>query len=289
MSVAGWDYEEITGFKERPRESKYVNVNSYGVRANSPEDAKNFSPNGKIWVFGGSTTWGYGVADHQTIPSYLERYLKKGTVNFGRGYYYSLQENLLLATLLRSGYKPDQVVFIDGINERCRIEVYEDDFSALFKKAQNPYPQYSISEIFEPTYQIIRKFFKTITDSNPGKLHKIQCENYGKSYQLKSVLIANMEERDSLCKRFNIKCTTFVQPFAGIDIKANGLGVEAIEQMRLKKEQLSTTWRKMHSVFIDDPLPGDEMTYLVDDVHYSDAANSLIAKRIASQLENRKQ
>ena len=84
-----------------------------------PPQSKNFN----IFLFGGSTTFGYGVSDNQTIASYLQEYLTKNTdsnicvYNFGRGYYYLTQERILYEQLLTSGFVPDLAIFIDGLND----------------------------------------------------------------------------------------------------------------------------------------------------------------------------
>ena len=62
-------YEPFTQFKERPYQGRYVNVNQAGFRASKdqgewPPDPNNYN----IFMFGGSTLFGYCVADDQTIP-----------------------------------------------------------------------------------------------------------------------------------------------------------------------------------------------------------------------------
>ena len=74
----GLEYESYTQFKEKPFKGKFVNVHLAGFRSNNskiqpwPPDPNNFN----IFVFGGSTTFGYGVADSETIVSYLEKKLQ---------------------------------------------------------------------------------------------------------------------------------------------------------------------------------------------------------------------
>jgi hypothetical protein len=77
-----------------------------------------------VFVFGGSTTFGIGVPDDQTIASHLQPAL--GTAgqgrevrvyNFGRGAYYSSQERALFDRLAVAGTLPDLAVFIDGLND----------------------------------------------------------------------------------------------------------------------------------------------------------------------------
>lgn len=110
-------------YGEAKIEGKYVNVSRDGVRANGPREAQRGKPF-RVFAFGGSTMWGYGVPDGETIAAHLERALAKRhpdraieVKNYGRGYYASSQELALFVSLLRRGEKPDAVVFLDGLNE----------------------------------------------------------------------------------------------------------------------------------------------------------------------------
>ncbi|MFQ5646625.1 MAG: SGNH/GDSL hydrolase family protein [bacterium] len=119
-------FEPFTQFKERAFKGKYVNVDRQGFRLSRnqgawPPDRQYFN----LFVLGGSTTFGYGVADDQTIPSYLQEILNKTgaagkkvkVYNFGRAAYYSSLERLLWEKLLVTGPVPDMVLFIDGMND----------------------------------------------------------------------------------------------------------------------------------------------------------------------------
>ena len=113
-------------FEEKPFNGKYVNKLSDRSRYTVGNDGCDDLPrDNTVWVFGGSTVYGYGLPDHQTIPSQMARLLKQRTgdswcvKNFGRGYYYSSQELGLLLELLRDleRVRPGHVVFIDGLND----------------------------------------------------------------------------------------------------------------------------------------------------------------------------
>jgi hypothetical protein len=122
-------YEAFTHFRELPARGQYVNVTEAGYRL--IQDQAPWPPDKSRWnvfVFGGSTTWGAGVADADTIPSALQKELRRlistnvCVYNFGRGFYYSSQEKILFANLLAAGHVPDAVVFIDGLNDHYRAQ-----------------------------------------------------------------------------------------------------------------------------------------------------------------------
>jgi hypothetical protein len=119
-------YEPFTEFKERPYAGRFVNVSVNGFRLTKgqgpwpPDREKYFN----VFLFGGSTTFGFGVPDDQTIASHLQTFLlnlnltKEARVyNFGRGSYYSTQERILFEKMVAAGLRPDVAVFIDGLND----------------------------------------------------------------------------------------------------------------------------------------------------------------------------
>jgi len=71
-----------------------------------------------VFVFGGSTTFGHGVPNDSTLVSYLNSIDNKNTYfNFGIQAYDSIREVDKLLYLLRKGYRPKNVIFIDGLND----------------------------------------------------------------------------------------------------------------------------------------------------------------------------
>ncbi len=120
-----FSYEAFTEFKEEPYTGQYVNISEEGFRLGVdqgpwPPVEENIS----IFVFGGSTTFGYGLGDEQTVPSYIQKAFNREdefhdvkVYNFGRGYYFSSQERALLERLIVEGQRPDMAIFIDGLND----------------------------------------------------------------------------------------------------------------------------------------------------------------------------
>ena len=118
-------WEAFTGHKERPFHGKYVNVDAAGFRVS--KDQAPWPPDPQrtnVFVFGGSTAFGYGLPDDETIASYLGDCTLAGSshgrlaiYNFGREGYFSTQELILFQQLLKAGFVPQAAVFIDGMND----------------------------------------------------------------------------------------------------------------------------------------------------------------------------
>ncbi|MGC8840870.1 MAG: hypothetical protein ACP5QZ_05360 [Candidatus Sumerlaeaceae bacterium] len=123
-------FHPFTLFRERPYRGQYVNIDEWGFRYS--KDQEPWPPSRKninIFIFGGSTTFGYGVADWQTVPSAIQDSLRRTfptqrivVYNFGTNSFYSSQERAYLQFLLSEGYVPDVAVFIDGLNEFFYID-----------------------------------------------------------------------------------------------------------------------------------------------------------------------
>lgn len=136
-----FSYEPFTGFKEASFSGQYVNVSDVGFR--QTKDQGPWPPKPEhltIFLFGGSTTFNYGLPDTETIASYLQGELQTAdsqknayVYNFGRGYYYSTQELILFERLLLDGYVPDVAIFMDGLNDF----VYTDDEPAYTQVLEN--------------------------------------------------------------------------------------------------------------------------------------------------------
>ena len=292
----GWEYEEVLGFKERKRSSKFVNVNSFGFRNST--DLENFlvELNGAIWFFGGSNTFGYGLADQETIPSILGSYLDTKVVNLGRGHYFSEQENLLLMKLLKVGVRPSKVVFLDGINERCSIQNYQNEMKSIFFKAQKPhnFSDY-LFNIVEPTISLLTKVANEFGLEIPKKdqaknLHSINCKFYNKKIELNQVVNRNLKMRSDLCLSNNLDCLTVLQPFAGVHgqhLSFQDLNKSQRKEMKLMFSKIKPVFELHNALDVTGSLSYLNKHAFVDDVHYSFEANQLIARAIAKSFKKK--
>jgi hypothetical protein len=153
MSRQGLYYQPWVQFSEPLFKSKSVNVitdeTGMPMRFTPYDTDSNNYPLYKIFLFGSSTTFGYNVADWQTIPVYLtkmltkeakERHLKMRieVVNYGRPYYEPSADMQLLLDLLKLGHRPSLSIFLNGINlgKNMDVPVCTDEVVNRFYKIQ---------------------------------------------------------------------------------------------------------------------------------------------------------
>lgn len=103
---------------------RYVNIDAFGHRV-TPQPSVPALPVARVFFFGGSTMWGTSLRDSATIPAEASRRLQAmagpgqriEVTNYGEIGYVSTQGVLELMLALRTGHRPDVVVFVDGIND----------------------------------------------------------------------------------------------------------------------------------------------------------------------------
>ncbi len=123
-------YRPWAMYGEQPITGEYVTVDPAGFRAVAnqgpwPPSRDNYN----IFLFGGSTLFGYGLPGGQTVADHLQEALDAlpsrkpcKVYNFGAGTYYSTQERIFYQNLLAQGFVPDAAVFLDGFNDPQRQE-----------------------------------------------------------------------------------------------------------------------------------------------------------------------
>jgi lysophospholipase L1-like esterase len=156
LASRGFVYQPWVQFAEPPHIGKRVSVRldqcGFPMRGTvNPVPDKPARPLLRVFTFGGSTTFGYNVSDEHTWPSWLSKLLNERAredgldvqvevSNYGRGYYDSSQELVLLIDLLKHGHRPSLVIFMDGVNEGNLRDApfFTERVEAAFEKAQFP-------------------------------------------------------------------------------------------------------------------------------------------------------
>ena len=280
-------YAPMIGFVLKETTSRFVNIDVYGIRANgnTPQDITSMER--RIWFLGGSTTYGEGIADHETIPAQLERVMGQPVVNLGVSGYSSMQENLLLNQYLRIGYRPSLAIFLDGINESCLFSLYEHEMDVLFNRAQDGYRWDAGGPVAYAYGRVSRWLKRELFGRAAASEDALTCDDQGKRNPLRTIVARTLAERAALCRLYDIECRTLVQPFAGVHGRNDDTVFLASHDARKLLElfaHLETTWRAAGAIFITDALDHFDRHAFIDEVHYSADASRLIAETIAARI-----
>ncbi|MDA7552085.1 hypothetical protein N8747_00445 [Candidatus Pelagibacter sp.] len=279
----------FVGHTETVIKGKYVNFNEEEGR----KIIRPSSCNSNIYLYGGSTTFGYNVTDKETIGQHLQNKMGNDycVYNHGRSYFYSKQENNLFSLQLENKNKIDFAIFIDGINERCGSYEYANDIYNYFStRVEKPYKIWGktfVNFLYSlPIIHLHNKFFnhsKWVNDDNNNILEITSCK---KKIPLNELFQSRVNLRHALCKEENIKCLSLVQPMPG----TNGVQIEKFleNEKKLKfieKKELLLKANK-YTIDIGDVLNNDKKLSYIDGVHYTPESNKKIAERISLLLNN---
>lgn len=297
------NYKPFVEFTERPRSNVFTSVSSLGNRCNKNNNLKCQPAKGgkkEIWLFGGSTTFGYGVKNNETISANIEKKLNNEyrVINFGAGYYFSTQERILFNNLLLELSAPYAVIFIDGLNDFGREynfdeTIYSKSIKGKMKKSSNDKIKYYFKERFYRLniVRLINQFKNKETNQEIKKNSSNKLRNLDIS-KLVNVLINNQKINQAVSEQYNIKLINILQPvpiytdsystskvpkeFLPTENKSFIKNVKLGYQIYLSKtEGLSLDLSKLK---INDPM-------YIDSVHYSPEFSEIIGDIIIKELE----
>tara|TARA_B100000780_G_C21112701_1_gene449813 strand:- start:1345 stop:2442 length:1098 start_codon:yes stop_codon:yes gene_type:complete len=290
------DYKPFVEFAEKKKLGKFTSVSDFGNRCNRNSISKCELPKGgkkEIWMFGGSTTFGYGVKNDETIAASIERHLNGDyrVINFGAGYYFSTQERILFNNLLLEFPAPHSVIFLDGVNDFYRSYAYNQTFySNNIKYKMSKTSGDDLRDYFKERYyrlNIVRlinefKFKKQKININKSLDDK-------KISELVNVLINNQKINQSTGQNYNIKILNILQPAPIFDDSYSTSKViqefkqnDKIAKVKLGYELYLT--QKDDSVLNLSELMIKEPMY-VDTFHYTPKFNDVMANIAIMKLE----
>lgn len=295
-------YMPFVQFSEKPYTGKYVNVSQAGYRIS--KEQRPWPPLKEdlvIFVFGGSTTFGYGLPDEQTISSYLQQSLASTTqqsvavYNFGCGSYYSTQERIRFAQLLTSEHVPDIAVFIDGLNEFL-YAIDEPGYSTLLREfvaGQTPTLQ---EEWFKrlPMMQAVARIQENKKEEAQDHTRFVYTEESRKYVlMMLSRYLDNQKLIQAMGEAFNVrmlfvwqpipmyKYDTKYHPFLKTEDWDVVLAEYGYEELSQKKDQLELNSSFFWCADMQQNL--NELLY-VDQVHYNSRMSQLLADTIANRI-----
>jgi len=303
-------YDIYTQFKEDPCAGEYVNVDPRGFRP--IRNQKPWPPphgGGTVFIFGGSTTFGYGVADESTIASHFQELLTSrygvsaSVYNFGRGSYFSVQERLLFEKLLLSGFVPNMAIFIDGLNDLTLYEgepahsrdlkkmMQEGDVS-LGRRAIRALPLVRAWEAGSPSSQRanarrLQEDFKLASSDQQAKILQSVVDRY----------IMNKRMTEAISRAFDVVPVFVWQPVPvyKYDEQYNIFGKfdyqSQLPWLRQGYILMADTVKAHplgpHFVWSADIQENLKKPLYVDAVHYSSEMSKLLAEHILAEIMER--
>lgn len=119
--VLEFSYHPFLQRRSRPFRGSMINVDADGHRRTVNARCESGAP--VIWIFGGSTVWGFGNPDESTIPSLIAaEYVRRGkpvcVLNYGEDAWTTSQGVINLVLELKKAQRPpDVVIFLNGCND----------------------------------------------------------------------------------------------------------------------------------------------------------------------------
>lgn len=306
-----FDWQPYLYWNTKPFSGKYINVSEARARKtwSSPKIVDTQNKKKKIFMFGGSTMWGWGARDDYTIPSLVSRRLSEEydtnaeITNFGEVGFVSTQEVLRLIFEIQKGNIPDIVVFYNGLNDVYSAlrpgqigvaGVVCDEFQRK-KLFEGKYPVFSW--IYE-NYIIQSGMFKAILrllnkdKTNPVVLDPKQIETI--SEDITRVYQKNLNLIQALSKKYNFDVLCYWQPtiFSKKNLSDFEKELEKVAQTELFNKavfkRVSEKVKKIeHNTFHDiSNILEMKTTYYIDFSHIDEKGNDVIATRIARDLAN---
>jgi hypothetical protein len=298
-------YQPWVGFCERSFHSDRLNIDEgdpLPIRR-TVEPPSTVAATRTIWLFGGSTQFGWGVPDDQTIASNLSAILATGrthytVVNHGHTQFYSSQEAVLFATLLRRGHKCDVAIFLDGLNDShfavADVPTFTGNTALAFLKEEDAAAAENsryivITPLFPPVRVlngVLRRLApKTSPQANPGADRASKTK-----YDPVAIYQSNMSMIQRIAETENIHVSFYWQPtpfdyIAGAEQRRLGESDdEGIPSLNLSVHQSikSSNFHFIADLFKDDAY---EDIY-VDLGHYGDQGTRRVAQAIADGLKN---
>ena len=298
-----WQYHPFVEYKETPRSGKYVSVSSENTRCNLNGNNQCKIANGKgvIWVFGGSTVFGYGVKNDETIPAYINKVFPDyKVVNMGHASYYSTLERILFNEKLSEGLAPEIAVFVDGLNDFYYFNV--PNISGASEKIRRRFNRTPSGVNLELKFLNKSYFWMYLHNTLKPQLKKIinDPEVNRSLVQPDSTLLKvidrlrfNFLARQNIGDINGVKVLNVLQPVPGYGIghktskvpahllRLEGHVNSARGYQLIEEEEfsLNVSYLDLRTLSIDAPM-------YIDTVHYSPAFNKEIAKRISDMIDN---
>lgn len=275
-----YGFEPFTGFRLMPAKRSTVEVTAAGFRAGPasqpwPPAAEALN----VFVFGGSTTFGYAVETADTLCVALQRELQAVATNrtvqcynFGCGGYFSTQERLRFEQLLAAGHVPRLAVFVDGLNDFTfwrGLPMFSEPVARLFRPedalpSMGPVPREQTASAVE---SVLRRYQANVR----------MIEAVAARWQVQALFVAQP------VPFYDFPLSPQTYPFQTVRA-----GHELCPEGYLVFEQLTLGGAfGPAAIWCGDAFAQSKSVMYADSIHYSPEGNRVLAKLIVERAKAR--
>ena len=295
-------FEAYYGWRRIAYSGDTINIDEQGLRRTYR--APDTTPKRTIAFFGGSTTWGTGADDDRTIPSeFVKLNPEYVAYNFGETGWMAHQSVNLFLKRYFEGFRPDVVVFYDGVNDtgKCRSELdpfahsREYKMRVVMQEASSENPESPLFLIL-PIKNFVEKLIRMASNNAAAPSSFYDCiDNPAKAEQVARVLLSDWLLVKNLVESYGGTFVPILQPVIYFsDTKKDHLKLD-LELGRqyevvypLVLELIQREFPTLAENFMDlrNVLDRDEYFY-IDWCHLSPNGNRLVAARISDGVNAR--
>ena len=297
-------YADYYVWRRKPYAGKYININEHGIRFSSPPGSESLNILGydKALFLGGSTMFGYGSSDENTIPSLFANETGIESVNLGETGYVARQSlNFFMSFLSsnNSSLSNSLVISYDGANDvghGCRSFIQRDEtgYEKLIKSALVQFRNqdlYAIERLFKPFQDAFGRllFGKQLEELD---VNDFNCStSRQKAESVARNILDSWAYMNAITKESGGKFYAVLQPLAfyGSPTKSN-IHISEVNPLRNEIEAVYPIVLKLAKEYdftildLTRVLDGEAGSFYFDFCHVSKDGNLLIAKEIISKV-----
>lgn len=296
-------YEAFHGWRYEPFQGRTVNIDEEGKRTSFKHDTAR--PERSVAFFGGSTMWGVGADDAGTIPSlYGDLHPDQEAVNFGAIAFNAHQELNLLIKKLTEGYRPEAVIFYDGVNDalqKCHVDngdAFGHAQETLIRGVLQENQRWSDPPLYfalMPTMKLLEKAGEILFKKSVGAPSYDCDQRPEKAEAIARQMLDDWRIAREQAENHGAEFLAVLQPTAyGSKSKLDHLELDPVWGKQYKAvypivvSMLDDEFSDLKDVFLDLRTALDQDDYLfIDWCHLSPNGNEIIARRIGEALGKR--
>jgi hypothetical protein len=292
-------YISYIEWRRQPFKGETINLTGpYGRRA-TIGTAESGKPS--VYFFGGSTMWGTGADDANTIPSLVTQIGGYRAMNWGESAYTAHQSLVLLIQLLQEGHRPDVVVFYDGVNDvshKCRAELTPSSHaregqirSALAAtKGENVYGLSYMAQPLVALARVVSSRIALFTRSGSSSRQYACHSDANRAREIADGFISDWDVARRLVESYGAKFIGILQPVTYY----SNTKLEHLRLSDIEKRQFEAVYPLIRQKMAGRPglydftgvLDHDEHIY-IDFCHLSPNGNRHVAQKLVETLEGK--